>query len=140
MHTQIWRPDNERPGRHFVYTSRYVSFFVRILSKLSDRNNLEALARRVRKKSGDFFNHAKIWEEVCTAYLKVLTKPYMRQNGLITHSLASPPPRSGRRWEGRHSFQKSSSFNLPPQCRPSRSLGAVRYDYAPKPRDPARSR
>ena len=71
MHTQIWKPDNERPGRHFVYTSRYVSFFVQLLSQLSDRPNLEALARRVRKKSGDFFNHVKIWEEVSMAYLKV---------------------------------------------------------------------
>lgn len=75
MHTQIWKPDNERPGRHFVYTSRYVSFFVRLLSQLNDRNSLEALARRVRKKSGDFFNHAKIWEEVCGAYLEVPTQP-----------------------------------------------------------------
>lgn len=71
MHIQIWRPDNERPGRHFVYTSRYVSFFVRILSQLNDRASLEILAKRIRKRPGDFFNHTAIWEEVCMAYLKV---------------------------------------------------------------------
>lgn len=71
MDTRIWKPDNERPGRHFVYTSRYVVFLVRLLSQLNDRSGLEALARRIRKKPGDFFNHTGIWEEVCIAYLKV---------------------------------------------------------------------
>ena len=71
MHIQVWKPDNERPGRHFVYTGRYVRFFVRLLYQLNDRASLEALAKRNRKKSGDFFDHTKIWEEVCMAYLNV---------------------------------------------------------------------
>ena len=78
MHTQIWRPDNERPGRHFVYTSRYVSFFVRLLSQLNDHASLETLARRIRKRPGDFFNHTGIWEEVCMAYLKVCTAHFSK--------------------------------------------------------------
>ena len=71
MQTQIWRPDNERPGRHFVYTSRYVSFFIQLATRLNDRLSLELLAKRTRKKPGDFFNHVKLWEEICTAYIKV---------------------------------------------------------------------
>lgn len=73
MLSQVWKPDNERPGRHFVYTGRYVSFFVRLLYQLNDRTSLEALAKKNRKRSVDFFNHTRIWEEVCTAYLKVLS-------------------------------------------------------------------
>lgn len=71
MYTQVWKPDNERHGRHFVYTSRYVSFFIGILSQLNDRASLEILAKRVRKKPIDFFNHTKLWEELCGVYLKV---------------------------------------------------------------------
>ena len=71
MAVQVWKPENERVGRHFVYTGRYVAFFVQLLSQLGDRASLEALAKRIRKKSGDFVNFAKIWQVVCTAYLKV---------------------------------------------------------------------
>lgn len=71
MAIQVWKPDNERPGRHFVYTGRYVRFFVRLLYQLNDRSSLEALARRIRKKAGDFVGHVGIWQELCQAYLKV---------------------------------------------------------------------
>ncbi|KAL9102365.1 MAG: hypothetical protein Q9163_002487 [Psora crenata] len=69
---KVWKPDNERAGRHFVYTGRYVSFFVQILFRLKDKDNLEALARRIRKRGGDFFNHAGIWQELSFAYLTLL--------------------------------------------------------------------
>lgn len=72
MGIQVWKPENERPGRHFVYTSRYVSFFVRLSFQLNDRASLEVLAKRIRKRSGDFFHHAQIWSEVCKTYLEVL--------------------------------------------------------------------
>lgn len=71
MSIQVWKPDNERAGRHFVYTGRYVRFFTRLLYQLNDKANLDALARRIRKRAGEFVNHVGIWEEVCRAYLKV---------------------------------------------------------------------
>lgn len=74
MSIQVWRPENERPGRHFVYTSRYVSFFVRLSFQLNDRASLEALAKRIRKRSGDFFHHVHIWSEVCRTYLELLRR------------------------------------------------------------------
>ena len=72
MAIQVWKPEYERAGRHFVYTSRYVSFFVQLLIQLGDRPNLELLGKRVRKKPGDFADHAKIWTEVYMAHLKLL--------------------------------------------------------------------
>lgn len=71
MVLQVWKPENERPGRHFVYTTCYLRFFVRILVQLGDRQNLELLARRLRRKPHEFFDHIKLWQETCTAYLKV---------------------------------------------------------------------
>ena len=72
MAIQVWKPEYERAGRHFVYTSRYVSFFVQLLIQLGDRPNLELLGKRVRKKPGDFADHAKVWTEVYMAHLKLL--------------------------------------------------------------------
>ncbi|OCL03733.1 hypothetical protein AOQ84DRAFT_392036 [Glonium stellatum] len=74
MAIQVWKPENERPGRHFVYTTRYTRFFVKLLVQTGDRPNLEALAKRVRKKPHEFFEHGKLWQELCLAYLKLLRR------------------------------------------------------------------
>ena len=72
MTVQVWKPEHERPGRHFVYTTRYSSFFVFLLVQSGDRANLEALAKRLRRKANDFLNHTKLWQDVCQSYLKLL--------------------------------------------------------------------
>ncbi|ORY10417.1 hypothetical protein BCR34DRAFT_515174 [Clohesyomyces aquaticus] len=74
MALQVWKPENERPGRHFVYTTRYTRFFVQLLVQTADRTNLEALAKRVRKKPHEFFEHSKLWQELCLSYLKLLRR------------------------------------------------------------------
>ncbi|KAJ5643647.1 Tetratricopeptide-like helical [Penicillium longicatenatum] len=71
---QVWRPEFERPGRHFVYTTRYVYFFVSLLDQLDDRASLDQLLRRVRKKQGDFINHTKLWEDICLTYAKMIRR------------------------------------------------------------------
>lgn len=72
MVLQVWRPEHERPGRHFVYTTRYTRFFVRLLDQLDDRVGLEALAKRVRRKPAEYFEHAAVWNDICQAYLRIL--------------------------------------------------------------------
>ncbi|KAJ4350227.1 Histone transcription regulator 3 [Didymosphaeria variabile] len=74
MAVQVWKPEYERPGRHFVYTSRYTKFFVHLLNQTGDQPNLEALARRVRRKQTDFFEHTKLWHELCQTYLQLLRR------------------------------------------------------------------
>ncbi|KAF2191030.1 transcriptional corepressor of histone-like protein genes [Zopfia rhizophila CBS 207.26] len=74
MAVQVWKPENERPGRHFVYTTRYTRFFVDLLVQTGDRTNLEALAKRVRKKPHEFFEHSKLWQWLCNKYLKLLRR------------------------------------------------------------------
>ncbi|KAL9008731.1 MAG: hypothetical protein Q9173_006172, partial [Seirophora scorigena] len=72
MGVQVWKPEHERTGRHFVYTTRYVYFFLRLLYELNDRAGIEALGRQIRKKSRMFFRHARLWHEACTTHLKLL--------------------------------------------------------------------
>ncbi|KAI9757919.1 MAG: hypothetical protein M4579_003255 [Chaenotheca gracillima] len=71
---QVWKPENERAGRHFWYTSDYTRFFSSILASLDDRASIEALAKRVRKRTSEFYRHAKVWSEVCLQYLKILRR------------------------------------------------------------------
>ncbi|ODH44848.1 hypothetical protein ACO22_00678 [Paracoccidioides brasiliensis] len=74
MTLQVWRPENERAGRHFVYTTRYVYFFVGLLNQLNDRASLDSLIRRVRRKPNDYVNHTKLWEDMCFTYIKLFRR------------------------------------------------------------------
>lgn len=89
MQMQVWKPENERPGRHFVYTSRYLRFFVGILVQTKDRQNLEALVRRLRRKPHEFFDHTKLWQETCLAYLKLLRQAGQVPEGYEDHVFKS---------------------------------------------------
>ncbi|KAL6245022.1 Histone transcription regulator 3 [Rhinocladiella similis] len=74
MTIQVWKPEFERAGRHYVYTGRYVTYFSHLLEQLSDRVNLDQLVRRIRRKTTDFLDHAKIWEDVVTAFVRCLRR------------------------------------------------------------------
>ena len=89
MVLQVWRPDSERAGRHFVYTARYTRFFVRILEQLKDRSNLEMLARRVRRRPHDVFEHSLVWQDICNAYLRLLRSFGALHEGLETSTFSN---------------------------------------------------
>ncbi|KAK3637343.1 Histone transcription regulator 3 [Elasticomyces elasticus] len=89
MVLQVWRPECERAGRHFVYTARYTRFFTQILEQLKDRPSLEALARRVRRRPHDMFEHGVVWQEICNAYLRLLRKHADLSEGLETSTFSN---------------------------------------------------
>ncbi|KAK4553613.1 Histone transcription regulator 3 [Recurvomyces mirabilis] len=89
MVLQVWRPESERAGRHFVYTARYTRFFTRILEQLADRPSLEALARRVRRRPHEIFEHGIVWQEICNAYLRLLRKHGDLSEGLETSTFSN---------------------------------------------------
>ncbi|KAK3724138.1 Histone transcription regulator 3 [Vermiconidia calcicola] len=89
MVLQVWRPECERAGRHFVYTARYTRFFVRITEQLKDRANLEMLARRVRRRPHDVFEHSLVWQDICNAYLRLLRNHAALPEGLETSTFSN---------------------------------------------------
>ncbi|KAJ2903321.1 putative transcriptional corepressor of histone [Zalerion maritima] len=76
MVMNVWKCDAERPGRHFVYMEQYVRLVVRILRVLSDRVNLEALLRRLRKRGADYYHFPELWHYCCSEYLAMIRKEY----------------------------------------------------------------
>ncbi|KAF4306121.1 Tetratricopeptide-like helical [Botryosphaeria dothidea] len=74
MQLQVWKPEYERLGRHFVYTTRYTLFFIQLLFETGDRAGMEALAKRVRRRNHEFFEHTKLWQTLCLTYLKMLRR------------------------------------------------------------------
>lgn len=70
----IWRPEFERPGRHFVFASQYTMFYVDLLEKLGERATIETVAKRVRRLPHGLFRHLDIWWFTFDRYIKVLRR------------------------------------------------------------------
>ncbi|KAA8895625.1 hypothetical protein FN846DRAFT_968781 [Sphaerosporella brunnea] len=68
----IWKPEHERPGRHFVFGRDYTLFYTELLEETQDRQTLEALAKRVRRVIHGMFQHNEVWGTVFTKYINVL--------------------------------------------------------------------
>ncbi|QLG75089.1 hypothetical protein HG535_0H04160 [Zygotorulaspora mrakii] len=45
----IWKPDFERPGKHFVYTNQYVIFYLDILFRKGDFNSIGLVCKKIRR-------------------------------------------------------------------------------------------
>jgi hypothetical protein len=67
----IWKPENERPGRHWVYMTKYASFVAKVFEETDDLEGLATLARRIRKKPAEYYEHTTLWEEICQLHIKV---------------------------------------------------------------------
>ena len=72
MQVQVWKPEFERPGRHFVYMERYVKLMASLMLLLNDKASMEQLTRRVKKKASDFFRFEDVWKACCAAYLTLI--------------------------------------------------------------------
>nr|OQO26575.1 hypothetical protein B0A51_06766 [Rachicladosporium sp. CCFEE 5018] len=89
MALQIWRPEAERAGRHFVFTTRYVEFIIQCLEQLKDRTSMEMLAKRIRKRTAEYFEHTALWQKLCNAYLRLMRSHAALSEGLETSTFSA---------------------------------------------------
>ncbi|KAL2153565.1 hypothetical protein VTH82DRAFT_4720 [Thermothelomyces myriococcoides] len=76
MVMNVWKCDAERPGRHHVYTERYIRYMVRLLDVMNDPVSLEAVLRRIRKKGADFYHFNELWQYCVLTYIKLLRQKF----------------------------------------------------------------
>lgn len=76
MSVTVWKPEAERPGRHCVYMERYVKLMIKLLWMTDDKDNMELLAKRIRKKPLDYFRFNQVWNECCTMYLRLIRRKF----------------------------------------------------------------
>ncbi|EPS41660.1 hypothetical protein H072_4431 [Dactylellina haptotyla CBS 200.50] len=72
----IWKPENERPGRHYVYVHQYLMFWIQMLGETNDKPTLEALVKKLKKQgpAGGCWKQPEVWDKVVITYAKVLRK------------------------------------------------------------------
>lgn len=72
----VWKPESERPGRHWVYMTTYARFVMSMLEQAGDIDSMQLLARRVRRKNNEYYEHTSLWKEVLDAHLRLHRKHY----------------------------------------------------------------
>ena len=69
MALTVWKPEFERPGRHWIFMTRYVETIIDLLRSTDDLEGIQMLVRRLRKKQNEYWDHGRLWDDVCEAHL-----------------------------------------------------------------------
>ncbi|KAK9466156.1 hypothetical protein V1512DRAFT_208858 [Lipomyces arxii] len=70
----IWKPEYERPGRHFVYAYQYTTYYIELLEKTDELESLIVIARKVRRLMPSMVRHTECWEFLCNSTVEVLRR------------------------------------------------------------------
>lgn len=63
----IWKPENERPGKHFCYTFEYAMFYIDLLVKERNLNGLIQMLPKLRRSNSTMIKLYNAWERLCVA-------------------------------------------------------------------------
>lgn len=75
--TTIWKPDHERPGRHFYYCAEYSTFISDLLFKMNDVHSLSMVVKKLRKLASTITTPLKIYDTAMSK-LCILVKEITR--------------------------------------------------------------
>ncbi|EWC47236.1 hypothetical protein DRE_03355 [Drechslerella stenobrocha 248] len=72
----IWKPENERPGRHYVYVHQYLLFWTQTLGEANDKPTLEGLVKKLKRQgpASGCWKQPEVWDKVVITYAKVLRR------------------------------------------------------------------
>lgn len=69
---QMWKPENERPGKHFVYMFYYTQFFIKVLRRELDLSALIQILPKLRKANSTMVSLYFAWENLCSSICKLV--------------------------------------------------------------------
>ena len=127
----IWKPEHERPGRHWVYMTKYASFVARIFEETDDLEGMEILARRIRRKPNEYYEHTALWEEVCGLHLKVRISTHAGMHIQLISTLVAPSTRESSGQLRGQCFHQHRHGRVQRQCKAHRCMGALTYQRSP---------
>lgn len=73
----IWKPDLEPPGKHFVYTHKYILYYIMLVDRLADFQKLLLFTKKLRRYGAGMVNLNEAWEAACSTLCQ-LTKEIVR--------------------------------------------------------------
>ncbi|CAK9439003.1 uncharacterized protein LODBEIA_P32270 [Lodderomyces beijingensis] len=72
----IWKPEFERPGKHFIYTYQYIRFYIELLDRKRDVNSLIMMMPKLRRSSSIMVNLYNAWELLCSLTSKLIRSAF----------------------------------------------------------------
>lgn len=69
---QMWKPENERPGKHFVYMFQYTQFFIKMLRRELDLSSLIQILPKLRKANSTMVLLYFAWENLASSICKLI--------------------------------------------------------------------
>ncbi|CCE61705.1 hypothetical protein TPHA_0B00330 [Tetrapisispora phaffii CBS 4417] len=66
----IWKPDFERPGKHFVYTYQYITFYIDLLFIKKDHISIGLIAKKIRRFSSGMAYSSEVIKKSVTTYIR----------------------------------------------------------------------
>ncbi|CAH2350499.1 histone transcription regulator 3 homolog [[Candida] railenensis] len=77
----IWKPEYERPGKHFHYTFEYALFYIIILTKELNLTSLIQMLPKLRRSNSTMLSLFTAWETLCSSICRII-----RESLVITDS------------------------------------------------------
>lgn len=72
----IWKPEFERPGKHFYYTYQYCKFFIQLLTKNLDLTSLISMLPKLKRSNSIMINLYNVWENICQSICKIIRSSF----------------------------------------------------------------
>ncbi|KAJ3035185.1 Histone transcription regulator 3 [Rhizophlyctis rosea] len=69
---RFWKPEFERPGKHFVYVHKYTLFLIELARKARDVETLRQLCNRLRKADDSLLEGKEVWERAYAGLRQVV--------------------------------------------------------------------
>lgn len=88
----IWKPDNERPGKHFFYTFQYAMFYIDLLDQDKDLSSLLNMVPRLRKSNSTMISLNVCWEKLCSTVCKLIRHLFGIKDVFTENFLSTPFP------------------------------------------------
>ena len=85
---QLWKPENERPGKHFVYMYQYTRFYTTVLLRERDLTSLVHMFQKVRRANSTMVLLYYAWEHVCSAFCRLLRQVFGIEENSVENFLA----------------------------------------------------
>ncbi|KAF7726581.1 Histone transcription regulator 3 [Apophysomyces ossiformis] len=76
----IWKPDFERPGKHFEYVYKYTTFLVELAEANDDVETLKQLCRKARRAQTVLLRDDKVFSAAYTAYLQIVQRQLLSRH------------------------------------------------------------
>lgn len=85
---QMWKPEHERPGKHFVYMYQYTQFYILLLKKDRDLSSLTQMLPKLRRANSTMILLYFAWEKVCSSICELVRSSLDIRNTYVERFMA----------------------------------------------------